>query len=117
MKIEVEVTKNGLVRQSVNRHRIFRQRSGLASLLGGGGIEDDHKPFERRGNDSPSIILDNVWNIFAEFAGVPILHIISSPFPDVWHTINDNANAIHPPTVEKLNMIFRIFVAEYLELP
>jgi len=97
MKIEVEVTKNGLVRQSVNRHRIFRQRSGLASLLGGGGIEDDHKPFERR--------------------GVPILHIISSPFPDVWHTINDNANAIHPPTVEKLNMIFRIFVAEYLELP
>ena len=54
MKIEVEVTKNGLVRQSVNRHRIFRQRSGLASLLGGGGIEDDHKPFERRGNDSAS---------------------------------------------------------------
>ena len=54
MKIEVEVTKNGLVRQSVNRHRIFRQRSGLASLLGGGGIKDDHKPFERRGNDSHS---------------------------------------------------------------
>ena len=64
MKIEVEVTKNGLVRQSVNRHRIFRQRSGLASLLGGGGIEDDHKPFERRGNDSPSIILENILNIF-----------------------------------------------------
>ena len=55
MKIEVEVTKNGLVRQSVNRHRIFRDRSrlgGLASLLGGGGIDDDHKPFERRGNCS-----------------------------------------------------------------
>ena len=57
MKIEFEVTKNGLVRQSVNRHRIFRDRSrlgGLASLLGGGGIDDDHKPFERRGNDSAS---------------------------------------------------------------
>ena len=53
MKIEVEVTKNGLVRQSVNRHRIFRDMSrlgGLASLLGGGGgIDDDHKPFEKRG--------------------------------------------------------------------
>ena len=56
MKIEVEVTKNGLVRQSVNRHRIFRDRSrlgGLASLLGGGGgIDDDHKPFEKRGKNS-----------------------------------------------------------------
>ena len=64
MKIEVEVTKNGLVRQSVNRHRIFRQRSGLASLLGGGGIEDDHKPFERRGNDSASYNLRKYFEHF-----------------------------------------------------
>ena len=59
MKIEVEVTKNGLVRQSVNRHRIFRDMSrlgGLASLLGGGGgIDDDHKPFEKRGKNSSLI--------------------------------------------------------------
>ena len=64
MKIEFEVTKNGLVRQSVNRHRIFRQRSGLASLLGGGGIEDDHKPFERRGNDSASYNLRKYFEHF-----------------------------------------------------
>ena len=52
MQIEEEVTQNGLVRQSVNRHRIFRDRTrlgGLLGLLGGGGIDDDHKPFERRG--------------------------------------------------------------------
>ena len=49
--------------------------------------------------------------------GVPILHIISTPFPSVWHTNDDNGSAIHRPTVEKLNMIFRTFVAEYLNLP
>ena len=75
MKIEVEVTKNGLVRQSVNRHRIFRQRSGLASLLGGGGIEDDHKPFERRGNDYPSY---NLRKYFEHFQLQACLFYISS---------------------------------------
>ena len=41
-----------MVRQSAAQHRIFRDRSalgGLLGLLGGGGIDDDHKPFERRG--------------------------------------------------------------------
>ena len=79
--------------------RIFRTKSGLAGLLGGLGnsIDDDHKPFEQR--------------------GVPIIHVIASPFPKVWHTLGDNANAINRSTVEKLNMIFRNFVAEYLGLP
>ena len=30
--------------------------------------------------------------------------------------MKDNANAIDLPTVEKLNVILRIFVADYLEL-
>ncbi len=47
-------------------------------------------------------------------SGVNTLHLISTPFPDVWHTIGDDANVVHLPTVEKLNKIFRIFVAEYL---
>ena len=51
------------------------------------------------------------------FSGVPILHVIATPFPDVWHKSGDNANAVHLPTVEKLNKIFRLFVAEYLQLP
>ena len=69
----------------------------MTLLLGGGsGIDDDHKPFERK--------------------GVPILHIISSPFPSVWHKMSDNARAIDRSTVEKLNMVLRIFVSEYLSL-
>ena len=43
--------------------------------------------------------------------------MIATPFPDVWHKSGDNANAVHLPTVDKLNKIFRLFVAEYLQLP
>ena len=54
--------------------------------------------------------------VFLLFSDVPILHLIPVPFPDEWHTMKDNADAIHYPTVEKLNVILRIFVAEYMEL-
>ena len=47
---------------------------------------------------------------------MPILHLIPVPFPDEWHTMADNANVVHYPTVAKLNIMLRIFVAEFLEL-
>ncbi|KAI9276621.1 hypothetical protein BY458DRAFT_505550 [Sporodiniella umbellata] len=59
-------------------------------------IGDDHVPFLTR--------------------GVNVLHLIPSPFPVVWHTKSDNANCIDPPVVENLSLLFRAFVAEYLEL-
>ena len=43
--------------------------------------------------------------------------MIATPFPNQWHKMGDNANTVHLPTVEKLNKIFRLFVAEYLQLP
>jgi len=61
-----------------------------------GGIEDDHIPFMQR--------------------NVPILHMITSPFPDVWHTNADNKSALHYPTIDDLNKILRTFVCEYLGL-
>lgn len=60
------------------------------------GIEDDHIPFLRR--------------------NVPILHVIPVPFPDVWHKMTDNQEAIDVTTVENINKILRIFVAEYLHI-
>lgn len=60
------------------------------------GIEDDHVPFLEK--------------------GVPILHLIPVPFPNEWHTLADNGDVVDDRTVEKLNMIFRVFVSEYLEL-
>jgi len=73
--------------------RIFTTSGNRAQFT---GVEDDHKPFERK--------------------GVPILHIIATPFPNQWHKIGDNQNTVHYPTIEKFNKIFRLFVAEYLQL-
>ncbi|XP_067875101.1 glutaminyl-peptide cyclotransferase-like protein isoform X2 [Heterodontus francisci] len=61
-----------------------------------GPVEDDHIPFLRK--------------------GVPILHLISTPFPWVWHTMEDTAENLHPPTIENLCRILSVFLAEYLGL-
>ncbi|XP_035910732.1 glutaminyl-peptide cyclotransferase [Anopheles stephensi] len=60
-------------------------------------IEDDHIPFLRR--------------------GVPILHIIPSPFPDVWHKLEDDGDIVDVPTVRNMIRIFSVFVCEYLNVP
>lgn len=59
-------------------------------------IEDDHIPFMKR--------------------GVPIVHAIVSPFPDVWHKLTDNESAIDYHSVSDLLKIFGFFAAEYLHL-
>lgn len=61
-----------------------------------GMIEDDHIPFLQR--------------------GVPILHVIPNPFPDVWHTVNDDRSAVDLVAVENLSKIFRVFIIEYLQI-
>ena len=47
---------------------------------------------------------------------MPILHLIVTPFPSVWHKAGDNANAIDWDDTEDLNKILRVFVAEYLQV-
>ncbi|KAI1306109.1 hypothetical protein EDD11_004853 [Mortierella claussenii] len=61
-----------------------------------GGIDDDHRPFLQR--------------------GVPVFHVIPTPFPSVWHKLEDNADAIRPEVVEGWANIFRTFTVEYLQL-
>ncbi|XP_028027931.1 glutaminyl-peptide cyclotransferase-like [Bombyx mandarina] len=65
-------------------------------MSSGAVIEDDHIPFMRR--------------------NVDILHVIPSPFPSVWHTAGDDMTALDFNTIENLNKIFRVFVAEYLHV-
>lgn len=60
-----------------------------------GFIDDDHRPFLQE--------------------NVPILHVIPTPFPQQWHTPNDNAANLHWPTIRNFNKIFRVFVYEYLQ--
>ncbi|KAF7295447.1 Peptide hydrolase [Mycena indigotica] len=61
-----------------------------------GGIGDDHVPFQEK--------------------GVDILHLITAPFPAVWHSIRDDASALHMPTLRRWNILMRVFMAEYLNL-
>ncbi|XP_030618832.1 glutaminyl-peptide cyclotransferase isoform X1 [Delphinapterus leucas] len=62
----------------------------------GGVIQDDHIPFLRK--------------------GVPVLHLIPSPFPEVWHTMDDNEENLDKTTIDNLNKILKVFVLEYLHL-
>ncbi|GAA5825448.1 hypothetical protein JCM3770_000811 [Rhodotorula araucariae] len=61
-----------------------------------GQIGDDHVPFLEQ--------------------GVPVVHLISVPFPKVWHTIKDDASALDLATMKAWSLILRLTVAEYLGL-
>ncbi|KAF8891247.1 hypothetical protein BD779DRAFT_1437722 [Infundibulicybe gibba] len=61
-----------------------------------GYVGDDHVPFLHK--------------------GVSVLHIIAEPFPRVWHTLKDDAEALHIPTMRRWNLILRVFMSEYLHL-
>lgn len=90
MAIERELNSAGLMLASGKATGYFKNRRSF------GLIDDDHIPFMRR--------------------GVRILHLITSPFPAVWHTMSDNESALHHPTIRNLIAIFKTFVAEYLHL-
>ncbi|XP_062980365.1 glutaminyl-peptide cyclotransferase [Elgaria multicarinata webbii] len=88
--IEKNLHDLGLLKNHPFERQYFRRD------LQGQPVEDDHVPFLRR--------------------GVPILHLIPSPFPRVWHTMEDNEENLDKPTTENLNKILQVFVLEYLNL-
>lgn len=59
-------------------------------------IDDDHMDFLKR--------------------GVSILHVIADPFPHVWHTLKDDASALHMPTMKRWALVLRLLIAEYFQL-
>lgn len=59
-------------------------------------VLDDHVPFLER--------------------GVDCLHIAPFPFPDVWHTIEDDGAHLDMPTVEDWAIITTAFLAEWMDL-
>jgi len=54
--------------------------------------------------------------VIAHDAGVPVVHLISYPFPDVWHTQDDNETALDLATISNIGAILRVFVADHLQL-
>lgn len=61
-----------------------------------GFVEDDHIPFMAR--------------------GVEILHFIPSPFPSVWHTMDDDGEHLDIDTVEDWAKLVTAFAAEWMDL-
>ncbi|KAF5913095.1 hypothetical protein HPG69_009046 [Diceros bicornis minor] len=88
--IEHELHELGLLKDHSWERRYF-QNNGYGNV-----IQDDHIPFLRR--------------------GVPVLHLIASPFPEVWHTMDDNEENLDETTIDNLNKIMQVFVLEYLHL-
>ncbi|KAF8470449.1 glutaminyl-peptide cyclotransferase-like protein [Russula ochroleuca] len=78
---------------ALGRSFFYSRSAGDVSLSYMG---DDHLPFLHR--------------------GVSVLHVITEPFPHVWHTLGDDATALDLPTLSAWNVILRVFFAEYLGL-
>lgn len=61
-----------------------------------GGVGDDHQPFMAR--------------------GVDVLHLIPSPFPSVWHTMNDDGAHLDMATTRDWAKITTAFALEWLDM-
>ncbi|KAJ8070144.1 hypothetical protein OCU04_000536 [Sclerotinia nivalis] len=92
--IENRLRSLGIAQSKVKHH--FLPDFDRASFSGGGGVQDDHLPFMAR--------------------GVEILHMIPSPFPSVWHRIEDDGDHLDMPTVEDWAKMVTAFVGEWMDL-
>ncbi|XP_055619496.1 glutaminyl-peptide cyclotransferase-like [Toxorhynchites rutilus septentrionalis] len=86
--IESSLRKSRLLLKDPKSNQMFIDKVALNR------IEDDHLPFLKR--------------------NIPILHLIPIPFPKHWHKPEDNEINLSSKTIKNINMIFRVFMLEYL---
>lgn len=94
-KVEKRMRDLGLL-ESTPRGPFLPDAEMAAKDLPMRGIGDDHQPFM--------------------FRGVDILHLITSPFPEVWHTMNDDGEHLDMPTVRDWTKIVTAFALEWLDM-
>jgi len=83
------------VEMAVNRLACVQDSSMFSNWDMGYMVQDDHVPFYKLGVRK-------------------ILHLIASPFPRVWHTLNDNKEALDMNTIDRINKIVRVFLYSYI---
>lgn len=98
---ESRLSKVGLLsdletNSNLKSEAFFKDQIGSNQAQFFGGVEDDHLPFLA--------------------AKVPILHLISAPFPSVWHEITDNIKALDYWTVLTWVRIGEVALIEYFGL-
>ncbi|KAA1105884.1 hypothetical protein PGT21_023203 [Puccinia graminis f. sp. tritici] len=84
------------VQQNLRTRKPFFRKRVPGQPIAFGSIEDDHLPFLQE--------------------GVPILHLIAAPFPQVWHTIHDDRSALDLQTILEWSLISQVAVVQYLGL-
>ncbi|KAK4986444.1 hypothetical protein LTR66_007867 [Elasticomyces elasticus] len=90
-----ERARNGNLHQRKEPIWLTEANKGEGRWLGG-MIEDDHLPFLAR--------------------GVEILHLIPTPFPRVWHEMDDDGEHLDGDTVDDWAMLITAFVGEWMDL-
>lgn len=94
--IEKRMRKLGLLESRPKRPFLPESEKGEGARFYGGYVQDDHVPFMRR--------------------GVDILHLIPSPFPPVWHTMDDDGAHLDVPTIRDWARILTAFVGDWMNL-
>ncbi|KAI0474839.1 glutaminyl-peptide cyclotransferase [Xylaria cf. heliscus] len=95
-KIEARMRELGLLATQPKAPFLPESDKTAAQFRYNGFIADDHIPFMER--------------------GVPILHVIPTPFPPTWHTMDDDADHLDPESISDWAKIITAFAAEWLEL-
>ncbi|KAK4240856.1 peptidase family M28-domain-containing protein [Achaetomium macrosporum] len=94
-QIEERFRKLGVL-ETKPRKPFLAEREKEAVQFFRGYVQDDHVPFMQR--------------------GVHVLHIIPTPFPPVWHTMDDDGAHLDVPTIRDWARIMTAFVAEWMDL-
>ena len=94
--IEERLRKLGVLETKPKNSFLAEGKKEAREMKYRGFIADDHVPFLRR--------------------GVSILHLIPTPFPPVWHTMDDDGAHLDVPTIRDWARIMTAFVAEWMDL-
>ncbi|KAI3391361.1 hypothetical protein diail_7470 [Diaporthe ilicicola] len=95
-KIEQRMRDLGLLETGAAAGPFLPESDRLAAEFTRSWIGDDHVPFMAK--------------------GVPILHLIPTPFPRVWHTMQDDGEHLDMPTVRDWAKITTAFALEWLDM-
>jgi Zn-dependent M28 family amino/carboxypeptidase len=95
-KIESRMRKLGLLATTPRNPFLPESDKKAERFRSGGFIADDHVPFMMR--------------------GVSVLHVIPTPFPPTWHTMDDDADHLDLDSIDDWAKVVTAFASEWLEL-
>lgn len=105
--IETNLKKSSSLLRDLKSGKSFQSRFSFA------GVDDDHRPFQERSKNEIWHNFDGILMTLI-FLDVPILHLIPSQFPAVWHKESDNELNLNKNSITNINKVLRTFVIDYI---